>query len=274
VRRALSDPALMLRATEVVVAVGALVMAAELLATRAELHDDGLLSWRLQRLNHPRLARLLGILRVDRLFRYPAVLVLLGIRLVAAPVLITAICLHWPVFPALFALTSTTLLFNLRSPGGNDGSDQMSLIVLVVSTLGEAVGTQAAYSAALVFVAAQSALAYGTSGFLKALENGWRNGDFVKEILATSSFGNRALLRLFTSHAILGRCCGCAVAFGDCFLGIAALLPPVACAWALGFGLILHVGIARILGLNTFLWAFGATYPAILFVSSWIYTRA
>jgi hypothetical protein len=46
--------------------------------------------------------------------------------------------------------------------------------------------------AGLVFIAAQAALAYGTSGFLKVPEKGWRNGAFVVDVLKTSSFGNHA----------------------------------------------------------------------------------
>jgi hypothetical protein len=264
---------LMLRGAEVFVAVGSSITAAEILTLDVALRDDGLLSWRLQRLNHPHIARLLAMFGIDRCFRYPEVLGLLGIRLIVALLLIAAICFHWSVRPELSILTAVTLLFTLRCPEGNDGSDQMSLIILLVGSLAEIIHTPIAYSTALIFIAAQGALAYGTSGFLKIQQTGWRNGDFVTEILATSSFGSRQLMRLFQAHLSLRKWCGRFVAYGDCVLALAALLPPLACSLVLIFGLSLHIGIARILGLNTFLWAFVASYPAIIFVSASLYAR-
>jgi hypothetical protein len=268
---ALENPLLMLRATEVFVALGSSITAGEILSLNSALRDDGLLSWRLQRLNHPRMARLLATFGIDRCFRYPEVLGLLGIRLIVALLLIIATCLHWSVRPQLLILAAVTLLFTLRCPEGNDGSDQMSLIILLVSSLAEVIHTPVAYVTALIFIAAQSALSYGTSGFLKVQQAGWRNGVFVTEILATSSFGSRQLSRLFQAHPLSRMWCGRLVAYGDCTLALAALLPPLACSLVLIFGLSLHIGIARILGLNSFLWAFVATYPAIIFVSASLY---
>ena len=259
------------RATEFLVALGASVATLELLTIHKALRDDGLLSWRVHRLSHPRISRLLALLRFDRCFQYPAVLTLLAIRLLAGILVAVSICLRWPFRPELYLLVATSLLFNLRCSEGNDGSDQMSLFILISASLGEAVHTLHSYEAVLFFIAAQSALSYGTSGFLKVREQGWRNGQFVTEILATSTFGNRELLNLFRKHRPIRVIVGCMVAFGDCLLALAAFLPPLLCAALLFFGVCMHIGIARILGLNTFLWAFVATYPAALFVSVTIY---
>jgi hypothetical protein len=264
---------LMLRCSEIFVAVGSSITAAELLTLDVALRDDGLLSWRVQSLTHPRITRLLATLGIDRCFRYPEVLGLIGTRLLAALLLIAAICCHWSVRPELFVLTLVTLLFTLRSPQGNDGADRMGLIILVTGSLADVIHTPVAYSTALLFIAAQGALSYGTSGGLKVRQTGWTNGDFVTDVLATSSFGNRDLLRLFQAHLFLRKWCGRFVAYGDCLLALAPLLPPLACSMVLIFGVALHTGIARILGLNTFLWAFVATYPAMIFVSTWLYSR-
>jgi hypothetical protein len=268
-----NHPLLMLRGTETFVAVGSAIAAAEILNLNGALRDTGLLSWRLQRLSHPTMARYVAILGIDWSFQYPHVLGLVGVRLIAALLLIAANCLQWRVRPELLVTTVVTLLFTVRCSDSNDGSDQMSLILLVACSLAELIRTPFAYSAALIFIAAQSALSYGTSGFLKTRQAGWKNGEFVTQILATSSFGSRKLMRLFQHHPYLRTWCGRSVAYGDCLLALAALLPPLTCLLVLTFGLSLHIGIARILGLNTFLWAFVATYPAILFVSASIYSR-
>lgn len=264
---------LVLRATEALAATGAAVASAELFALRSALRDDGLLSWRVHRLYHARLTRWLERLRVAILFRYPAVLVLLGIRLVAAVSLILAALFGLPAGPPLYLLTLMGLVFTLRSSSSNDGSDQMTTIVLVALSCAQFIHTELADQACVVFIASQSSLAYGTSGLLKAKERGWRDGTYVTEILATSSFGNRDLLQLFRTNYPVRIWCGRLVAFGDCLLCAAILLPPQACVLALLLGVCLHLGIARVLGLNTFLWAFLATYPAVIYVSILLYHR-
>jgi hypothetical protein len=63
----------------------------------------------------------------------------------------------------------------------------------------------------------------------------------------------------------------CAVAFGDRVMGCTLFLPPRACILVLCFGVSFHLGIAMVLGLNTFFWSFVAAYPAILWVSHSMY---
>jgi len=264
---------IMLRATEFLVAIGAAVSASELLALHEALRNDGLLSWRVHRLTHPKISRLLAMLGLDRCFQHPGVLGFLAVRLLAGVLVAASICLRWPSRAEFYVLSATTLLFNLRCPEGNDGSDQMSLLILIAASLGELVHTSLSYRVVLFFIAAQSSLSYGTSGLLKVREQGWRNGRFVTEILATSSFGNRELMHRFRRHRPLRVTAGWLVAFGDCLLAFAAILPPLVCIPLLLFGVCMHLGIARILGLNTFLWAFVATYPAVLFVSLTLYKQ-
>jgi hypothetical protein len=38
----------------------------------------------------------------------------------------------------------------------------------------------------------------------------------------------------------------------------------------LGWGVAFHLGCAVVMGLNNFLWAFIATYPALLFAADWL----
>jgi hypothetical protein len=163
------------------------------------------------------------------------------------------------------------LALTLRSPQGNDGSDQMGALVLVASTLGELVGTDFAKSATLMFIAAESALAYATAGLLKVPMPGWRDGSYVLDILRTSSFGNRMILRSFERVPLFAVFFGAAVAFGDTAIAFASLLPPPVCASLLAFGIALHFGIGLVLGLNTFLWSFVSTYPAVFWLSTSLY---
>jgi hypothetical protein len=174
----------------------------------------------------------------------------------------------------LFVLVGLTLLSHFRVSATNDGSDQFTLIVLIACALGEAIGTPLAYRGACYFIAGEAMVAYSTSGWLKLLERDWRDGSVVTDILASSTYGNPLLLRTFANHRTLAHCAGLIVAAGDCTLGIAALLPPPVALVALVAGVVFHLGIARVLGLNTFLWAFCATYAPMFFVSSDLYHLA
>jgi hypothetical protein len=147
----------------------------------------------------------------------------------------------------------------------------MGALVLTACALGELVGTDFAKSATLLFIAAESALAYATAGFLKVPMSGWRDGSYVLDILKTSSFGNRLVLKYFERWAVFAVFFGTAVAFGDSAIAFASLLPPPVCLLLLAFGVALHFGIGLILGLNNFLWSFASTYPAVFWLSSSLY---
>lgn len=268
----LSAP-LALQWTELFLAVGALISSSELLQIHRSLRDKGLLSWRINRLAHPSITRVVEKLGVEGIFRYPGILVILAIRAGAALGVIATLFASEPSLIPLLVLSMTTLIFTFRSSESNDGSDQMGSIAVLACTLAEISGTQAGKCIGLTFIAFQASLAYGTSGFLKAGAKGWRNGTFIMDILRTSSYGNKHVLDFLRNKLVLATLLGCGVAYGDCGLSVAMVLPPLLCITVLFLGVVLHVGIAFVLGLNTFLWSFVATYPALLWISSLIWSH-
>jgi hypothetical protein len=261
------------QAVQLLLAVGVAVSTLEFLYIRHELRDDGWLSWRVLRLCNPRVGSIVSRTGSEWIFRYPGVLFLLVGRLATAIILIACLVSGHSSRLLLLVLTITSILMTLRCPRGNSGADQMSLIVLTAASMAALVGTSFSIKAGLTFIAAQSGMAYATSGLLKAKEAGWRDGSFVTEILKTSTFGNRMLLRRVEQYRPIAIFLGCSVAAGDCVLGFAVFMPPVVCLAVLVFGLFLHIGIAVVLGLNTFLWSFVGTYPAVFWVSTWLHSR-
>jgi hypothetical protein len=260
-----------LRCSEAMAAVSSIILSAEVFMQTDLFSDRGLLSWRVNRLTHPLIDRVTRMVGVDAVFRYQNFLRLQAVRLILAIALLLAILMGRSTSALLSMEVMLTLLLHLRCSTSNDGSDQFTLIVLIACMFAELVGTPLLYVGACCFVAGEAMVAYSTSGWLKILEPGWRDGSIITGVLATSTFGNRSLYRWYSEHAAMAVCSGLGVAVGDCILGIAALLPPSVCLTVLLFGFLLHVGIARVLGLNTFLWAFCATYPPTYFVSSTLY---
>ena len=267
-------PQTLLRLTASLAAMSPLLSSLELFRRRDLLQDRGLLSWRIHRLRKPRLTRILARLGIARLLPYPHILGLLWLR-VAAAVSIPALALAGisPLVP-LVVLIASNALFTLRNPAANDGADQLSQITLLTCALAESIHTPHACTAALIFLAAQSALAYATSGWLKAPHRDWYTGRYLLQILSTALAGDRSLWHSLSARPTLARACGALVVLTDCTLSLAALFPPHLCLAILAAGVLLHLAIARVMGLNTFVWAFVATYPAVWFASCLLHPGA
>ncbi len=257
-----------LRMSEWLVAVSSMILSAEIFKLKDLFGDRGLLPWRIDRLSHRIMNRLLTRVGFETVFESRNFLRLQSLRFVSATMLLLAISAGKSTCTLLFTVVVLTLLSHFRASATNDGSDQFTLIVLIACLLAEAVGTPLAYRGACYFIAGEAMIAYSTSGWLKLLEPGWRDGSIVTDILASSTYGHASLYHLFANHRFIAILGGLIVAVGDCVLGVAALLPPSITILVLVFGVVLHIGIARVLGLNTFLWAFCATYPPAYFVSS------
>jgi hypothetical protein len=262
-----------LHLVELIVAIGTVIASLEMLVVHRIFQDEGLLSWRLHRLTLTNTALLIRRSGLEHVFKYPQVLALVGLRAAVGMSVVLSVFTKSSTTVPITLLSVLTLLLTLRSPAGNDGSDQMASVVLASSALGELVGTDFAKSATLLFIAAESALAYATAGFLKVPLGGWRDGTFVLDVLRTASFGNKRVLKLFEDLPLLAVVFGLGVVLGDSAIAFASVLPPYLSAILLVYGVALHIGIALILGLNNFVWSFVAAYPAILWVSTCLYGR-
>ena len=265
------NPSFFAYAVEITLAIQVIVATAELLKLRRQYSDVGLLAWQIQRMG-PKLAIYAKKLRLDFVCRYPNVLVVLLLRLlcgIAIPVLILT---HHSVLLLLLIITAIGLIMQVRNSQSNDGSDQMAVVCFIALTLANVINTDLSKSFALFFIAAQSSLAYGTSGFLKMQKKGWYTGEYATEVLKTSSYGDKNVLEIALKRRPVAKVLGIMVVYGDCLLSISFAFPPNICIFILFFGVFLHIGIGRIMGLNTFMWSYIATYPAILYVSHAIYS--
>jgi hypothetical protein len=246
----------------------ALIASLELLARRRSLARGGLLGWEVVQLRsawltHGRLARCL-----DTLFTGSGLLLLVILRAAAAAWLVVG---HTGAAHGTVVVVAalTTLLLMLRTSFGNDGADQMCLLVLLAGAIARASGARpAVLEAALWFIALQACLSYATSGIAKLWGGAWRDGSGIVGILSTHTYGLPALATLFTRRPAL------AVSVSWMIIASEALFPLVLVApepWipaVLAGGLTFHLGCAVVMGLNTFIWSFAAAYPAIYWVTS------
>jgi hypothetical protein len=172
------------------------------------------------------------------------------------------------VWPVLALLCVTSYYYSWYRPVGGDGSEDMGLVVLVASTFSSGpLCSEACVVAALYFIGAQCLLAYFVAGVSKLASRTWRTGVAVERIIATEAFGLPAFHRTIQSHPSVGRL----LTWSSLTFEIA--LPPAVLVWGgaaialVAAGFLFHCSCAWIMGLNGFPVSFGATYPAVLFMS-------
>lgn len=258
------DPGPALKLVEQIVCIGGIISSLEWLAISSELKATGLFSWNVLGLRggwaRPgRAAAALG-----SFFQYPAVVLLPAARLVLATWLLFGAHSEAERTVAVVALSALTMLLHARMPLGLDGSDHMVAVILTASAVGRLLPSEHGRTAAVVFIGLQGCTAYAASGWAKTMARGWRNGVYLRKVLATSSFGAPGLVRVFRSRwlpAFLSR----GLLIWECSFPAVLLLPGPGTYAFLGIGLVFHLSSAALMGLNTFVWSFLAIYPAILY---------
>jgi hypothetical protein len=254
-----------LHLTTALAAVGVVIASLELLARPALLADEALASWRVWQASRRWLGRGVTGAIARRLLDYPGVLAVVAARAVCALLLLPP----WdPIPPAAAAgVAIGTLLLVLRSPFGSDGADQMLFIIFVSASLGGAAGSPYAVDLVLWFVTLQACLSYLTSGVAKLASSDWRQGAAVPGIFSTDMYGRSWAGGIARRHRRISRVLGWSVIVLECcfplvLLGIAPLTLGILAAAAT-----FHLGTAVVMRLNTFFWAFIATYPAIIYTT-------
>ena len=244
-----------LRAMDVLIAVAILLGTAELLAVRRTFADDGVWRW-------GTLAPELRRLRL--VFAYQPFVVVLIVRFVSAALLLGG--LGGSAVPV--ALWLTTVLVNVRFRGTfNGGSDLMTMVVLtgvVVAHLWR--GSPVVVGGALLYVAAQATLSYVVAGVAKLANPGWRSGvalgafvarpDFAVPVAVRRALGTGRRLMIASWAVMLVEC-----TFPLAFVGVGAAWFIVALALAF------HLGNVAVFGLNRFLHAWAAAWPAVIFAA-------
>lgn len=230
------------------VAVG--VAALELLVMRRALSDTGVFAW-------PVLRRDMRVRWLaDLVFAYPSTIAILVLQLAAA---VALPLLDHPA-PAWIAF-ATCLAISVRFRGSyNGGSDSMLLVVTVSIALART--SPALERVALGYCAAHLVLSYLLAGVAKMGDRAWRDGRALAILVELPQYRvPRTIAALVRPLSSIG---SWAILVFELAFPL-AFASPIACTILLCMGAAFHVANAITFGLNRFLWAWIAAYPALLY---------
>jgi hypothetical protein len=253
-------------------AIGVAIDSLELVADRVQLQEGGLYGYTVLATGRPitlwgPFAPLFG-----SIFRYPAVLGLAGVQLLGATLLLLAATVRTPalIVPAGLAclvIMLARMLLYLRNQLGLDGADQMTLVVCTGLAVALLVPDHGAQILAVDYLAAQLLLSYAVAGIAKAISPVWRSGKAMPGIMSTIGYGSPAVGDLLKRHPKLAKAACWGVIVFECSAPVLILLGTPGALAIIAVGLGFHISIALLMGLNNFLWSFGATYPALLLLA-------
>jgi hypothetical protein len=247
--------------TERALALAVFLQTVELLQCRAAFADTGIWSWALLRREHDALpAPLRWLFAV--VLPYRTFIALLVLELVFAVLL--GLGVSGATMFLLFAQVAVCVRFRGTF---NGGSDYLTVLISMALSVRWLCGsTPLASKAALAYIAVQVTLSYFIAGVAKLKEAAWRNGAALRAFVTSEGYGAPHFVRrlldgqrrcLLLSWAVLGFECGFPLAW----------LGPRACLPLLAMGFAFHLGNSLVFGLNRFLFAWSAAYPALLYGS-------
>lgn len=252
-------PAFALELTSLAVAIAVVQQSVELLALRRAMADDGVWAWSVLRREFVGVPAGLA----DAVFGDRGTLAVLTLRLAAAAAVPVA-----PALPCLLVMLATTLLVALRWRGSfNGGSDAMTITVLLAASVAGAFpGSDAVQLGCLWYVALVSVHSYVIAGLVKLRAPAWRDGSALSIFVAGSVHGAPAGAAVFARPGIARAVSWTMIAL-ECLFPL-ALLDPWICAGFIALAVPFHVVNAYVFGLDRFVFAWVATYPALLYCSA------
>lgn len=251
------------RFTERLLALSVLVQALELLQARKAWADNGVWSWPILKREHRALPLPLRGLFSLVLPAKPF-LVLLACEGAAALALAFGMSAATPLL--LFAEVAVCVRFRGTFNGGSDYLTVLTTMALALAWLLGAAERPMVGKACLGYIAVQLTLSYFIAGLSKLKEADWRNGAALRGFVRSPQYGAPAFAQRLLDGKRRCQILSWFVLLFECGFPLAWLGPRV-CTAVIALGFAFHLGNWLFFGLNRFVFAWAAAYPALLFGS-------
>jgi hypothetical protein len=170
---------------------------------------------------------------------------------------------YWKYYVLGLLVLSWTACWRLPLTKGGDA--QLTLITYAAIALNLLADTPVAATYCLYFLTLQLCLAYFAAGYHKLRSPDWRSGDALPGILSTRLFGTPALAAWLDRRLGLAQFLCLATVVWEVSFPVVLVAPRGLCLFYLACGVLFHVATAFTMGLNKFVWAFFALYPAAVY---------
>lgn len=168
----------------------------------------------------------------------------------------------------LYALGLNIYISSTITHYGSDGSDQMSMLIIITLILCLIPkGNSLLVNAGVWFIALQSCLSYAAAGISKLASAEWRSSKAIRSIFSTRTYGSEQVALSLKKYPFLNVFLCWNVMITETLFPLCLILPMHFAIIFLIWGFTFHLLSAIIMGLNAFFWAFMATYPAIIYVN-------
>jgi hypothetical protein len=161
------------------------------------------------------------------------------------------------------------LAMNLRNGMYSlDASDQMLLVTLGALMIFYAAPTPFVQTGAMLFVACQVLLCYFVSGMNKLASTSWRSGAAIVGVVGTLSYGNATVAAILQGRRRLALAVSWTVIVLECASPLWLLAGFKGALYVALLAALFNIATAIVMGLNSFAWAFGAAYPAVVYTAA------
>ncbi|MCB0344922.1 MAG: HTTM domain-containing protein [Bdellovibrionales bacterium] len=252
---------------ERLIALAVLVQAGELLILRNSVSNEGVWSWEVLRREFEIFSKPTQRL-LSAVLAYPNFVFLLLVQFGSA--LVTLFISH----PALILLMLVChVLVCLRWRGVfNGGSDYMTTVVLAALLIAQLFqGNELVEKGCLIYIAIQTISSFFIAGVVKIGRNNWRTGAALRGFLRSSVYQNPAALDKLVNRSQLLIYASWTVIIFELLFPL-SLLNQTVCLAFISLALLFHLANVYMFGLNRFLYAWGAAYPALYYCSGFVGT--
>lgn len=153
-----------------------------------------------------------------------------------------------------------------RNQHGRDGADAMQEVLAIFTSAVSVLPADIADDTLLQAINAEAAVAYFASGLVKLVSPEWRSGRAIDGVMATSNYGNNTIATALERHPNFAKIACWSTILAETAFPAIYLLPTRFVSPTLAVVLFFHITVGYAMGLPRFIWAFGATHPAILYV--------
>ena len=173
--------------------------------------------------------------------------------------------------PLIGFLFAGTVIVLIRWRGAfNGGSDFMTIVVLsgllIAMLVGASGDSELGWRAGMIYIAIHAASSYFISGGIKLLNPEWRSGEALALFLDGGIYGPLSRLSLYWLRPV-AMLCSWAFIVWECLVPLAFFDAELAVIYCAVAGLF-HFLVFWYFGLNRFVFAWLASFPAIIYVAS------